>query len=62
MDQIKTLNELARLVSEMRNSQKAYFMSRSESSLETSKRLERQVDRVCFEILNGQKELFQNED
>ena len=38
------LNEFEKLVREMRTAQRAYFRSREATALETSKRLEREVD------------------
>jgi hypothetical protein len=52
--------ELANLVAEMRHAQKEYFRTRSDSALEESKRLERQVDEACREILDGQKKMFES--
>lgn len=47
-----TLEELARLVREMRGHQKDYFKTRSWSSLELSKDRERAVDAAVSEILD----------
>ena len=54
-----TLNDLARLVKEMRLKQKQWFNpnTRTRDTLEESKALERQVDRAIEEVL-GQPSLF----
>lgn len=44
--------ELATLVADMRSAQKDYFRTRSASSLERSKKLERQVDEACKQLLS----------
>ena len=46
-----TEREFARLVLRMRMAQKAYFRARKQIDLEDSKRLEREVDVACNEIL-----------
>ena len=53
-----TIEEFARLVSEMRHAQSNYFRTRSTSALEESKRLERKVDEAYQAILDGQKKMF----
>jgi hypothetical protein len=53
-----TLEEFAKLVAEMRSAQKEYFRTRSTSSLETSKRLEKQVDQALKETAGKQSQLF----
>lgn len=50
--------DLARLVMEMRHAQKEYFRTKSKTALGESKRLEEKVDRACFEVLDGQRDLF----
>jgi len=47
-----TAAELARLVTEMRAAQRAYFRSRSDSALEASKALEKRVAAACRECLS----------
>jgi hypothetical protein len=46
-----TMVELARLVAEVREAQKAYFRTRSAAALESSKAMEKRLDRVVMEIL-----------
>ncbi len=53
-----TVQELARLVQNMRHQQKEYFRTRSPSALEESKRLERKVDNACTAVLDGQQKMF----
>jgi hypothetical protein len=53
-----TLEELARLVAEMRRAQRSYFRNRSTAKLEESKRLERRLDAAVEEVL-GQPSLFE---
>lgn len=52
------LIELAQLVSNMRTAQREFFRTRSIGWLETSRGLERQVDRELAKILELQQELF----
>lgn len=47
-----TLDALARLVAEMRRAQKEYFRTRSSTTLEESKRLEKSVDAAVRECLS----------
>ncbi len=47
-----TLMELALLAKTMRDAQKNYFRTRDLAALETSKRLERQLDDTVAAILN----------
>ena len=54
-----TLNEFAKLVSELRNAQREFFRTKNPAALDQSKRLEREVDRRCAEILDGQGQLFE---
>ena len=49
--------EFARLVLRMRTAQKAYFRARKQIDLEDSKRLEREVDVACRDVLQ-QPSLF----
>ena len=51
-----TVEELARLVNEMRTAQKEYFRTRSGSALENSKRLERKVDEAVGEVLRPERQ------
>lgn len=44
--------ELARRVQRMRHAQKLYFRTRSVESLDESKRLERELDKLVDEIIN----------
>lgn len=53
-----TLEDLARLVNEMRQAQKTYFRTKSASALDEAKRLEKQVDDACREVLNRQQQMF----
>lgn len=46
------VRQLAELVNKMRNAQREYFRTRSASSLEESKRLEKEVDRAISEALS----------
>ena len=46
------VKQLAELVNKMRNAQREYFRTRSASSLEDSKRLEKQVDQAIAEVLS----------
>lgn len=57
-DQPQDLGEFARLVEKMRHAQKRYFQTRSTFDLETSKSLERQVDRAVAEVLDDRPTLF----
>ena len=50
--------ELATLVKQMRESQKAYFRERSPQWLSTAKELERRVDKMLADILDDQQQLF----
>lgn len=47
-----TIHELARMVLDMRDAQRAYFRTRTQGDLESSKRREREIDRVVGEILS----------
>ena len=51
MKEIEKLMEFAQLTKDMRSAQKHYFRTRSNDALETSKALERRVDRAVEEIL-----------
>lgn len=53
-----TLNEFAGLVKEMRFNQRRYFAHRNTATLETCKKLERQVDSIINKIFDKQLELF----
>lgn len=53
-----TLDELAKLVKEMREKQREYFRTRNASILRESKDLERRVDRAVEEISDKQERLF----
>lgn len=44
------------LVREMREAQKAYFMTRTKETLDRSKRLERDVDKVIKDALRAMEE------
>jgi len=50
--------DLAVLVREMRDAQKAYFKERSPQQLSVSKELERRVDKVVADILDKQTKMF----
>lgn len=52
-----TVRELAELVAEMRRLQREYFRTRSSTALESSKVLEKRVDRAVLECLE-QPSLF----
>ena len=53
------VTELAELGRKMRKAQKAFFAdSGSNVELAEAKRLEKEFDRVCDDVLSGQKELF----
>lgn len=54
-----TLQEFAKLVAELRHCQREYFRTMNPFALEQSKRLEREVDKRCAEILDGQGKLFE---
>lgn len=47
-----TTIELAKRVQEMRQVQKLYFRERTDKSLEESKRLERELDKLVKEIIS----------
>lgn len=47
-----TLEELARLVADMREAQKRYFRTKDVKFLNQSKDLERRVDKATADILN----------
>ena len=49
--------EFAKLVSDMRNAQRAYFASREPEMLELSKQLEKQVDKSIAELRTSQMAL-----
>lgn len=58
-----TLDQLARLVRDMRGAQIAYFAARrrgeqARQELDESRRLEREVDRAIAEALSPQTDLF----
>ena len=57
-----TLDELARLVRQMRDAQRAYFRERSPQALSVSKELERRIDRAVANILDTQPRLFEQEN
>jgi len=48
-----TIQEFAGLVHEMRQWQRDYFRTRSATALESSRMLEKHVDRECKEIMQG---------
>lgn len=48
------LVDYARLVSDMRNAQKDYFLSRTRSALSLAKELEQRVDRVTLQLIGEQ--------
>ena len=56
-----TLEDLARLVREMRGHQRAYFRTGSQSSLELARDREKAVDAAVAEILDPQPSLFPTE-
>ncbi len=56
-----TTIELARQVAEMRAAQKHYFRTRGQGDLETSKRLERQLDQVITDLIR-QPTLFDRQE
>ena len=56
-----TLKELAQLVYNVRSAQTRYFKTKSNETLEESKRLERELDGHVKEILWGQPKLFGEE-
>jgi hypothetical protein len=53
-----TLQDLARLVADMRKAQKHYFRTQSVSALQEAMRLERRVDETIKFLLSPQRELF----
>lgn len=55
------LKQFAALAAEMRHAQKEYFRTRSPAALESSKRLEKAVDRALLEISQPQQGLFGEE-
>ena len=57
-----TNSEFISLVERMRTAQKAYFRRRTPEALQTSKELEREVDRVIEEGKNKTGKLFGKED
>lgn len=58
-ERMNELKELAKLVKEMRDAQKAYFKSRHKNHLDRSKMLEAKVDAETARVLTGdQKALF----
>lgn len=54
-----TLDELAHLVKDMRDSQKVFFRDHSPQALNQAKDLERRVDKACREIVDKQPNLFE---
>lgn len=52
------ITELATLVRQMRDAQRTYFRERSPQALNTSKELERRVDRAVADVLDKQQKLF----
>lgn len=53
-----TTGELAKLVIETLDAQRAYFRSRNAADLEVSKRLERILRKQAEDCLNAQRQLF----
>lgn len=54
------MEEFITLVEEMRSAQKEYFRTRSATSLNRSKQLEREVDTKIKELSNKQTNLFES--
>ena len=54
------MEEFIILVEEMRSAQKEYFRTRSATSLNRSKQLEREVDTKIKELSNKQTNLFES--
>lgn len=54
------MEEFINLVEEMRSAQKEYFRTRSTTSLNRSKQLEREVDTKIKELSNKQTNLFES--
>ena len=52
------IDELARLVRQMRDAQRTYFRERSPQSLSFAKELERRIDRAVSDVLDKQAKLF----
>ncbi len=55
------IQELARLVHDMRNAQQTFFRDRSRQAIDRAKQLEKQVDRAIADILSQQPRLFGDE-
>ena len=53
-----TLEQLAELVKRVRDAQRAYFKTRGQAELVTSKELERRLDKEVDKILAAQRGLF----
>jgi CHASE1-domain containing sensor protein len=53
-----TVQDLARLVADLRKAQKYYFRSQSDSALKEAMRLERRVDETLKFLLSPQRDLF----
>lgn len=53
-----TFERFVELVANMRHNQRRYFATRRPEVLETSKRLEKEVDEAVAEIVGHQKKLF----
>lgn len=52
------IDDLAKLVREMREAQRSYFTERSPQWLSKAKELERRVDRAVADVLDKQGKLF----
>jgi hypothetical protein len=57
-----TVQDLARLVADMRNAQRHYFRTQSVSALQEAMRLERRVDETIKFLLSPQRDLFAGPD
>jgi mitochondrial fission protein ELM1 len=55
------LSEFAQLVKDMRTAQKSYFKTRNNIDLETSKRLEKQVDAALEAMTSKQTQMFSDD-
>jgi hypothetical protein len=51
--------EFIQLVERMRNAQREYFRTKSPTALESSKRLEREVDQAIARERSGQRTMFE---
>lgn len=57
-----TIRQFASLVAEMRNAQREFYRTRSATSLEIAKRLERRVDETLRDLISPQPTLFDEDE